>query len=84
MKVNFVAISGKIYDDNLEVYTKSGKKYKLYTIRSSLNSWIRVVSRDPINTSSEVIIFGKIINIYGNLAILAVEYKKSSISEKSY
>lgn len=84
MRINFVAISGRIYDDSLEVYTKSGKKYRLYTIRSSLNSWIRVVSKYPIDTSSEVIVFGKMINMYGNLAILAVEHKKLNISEKSY
>ncbi|MCX8029078.1 MAG: hypothetical protein N2712_03690 [Brevinematales bacterium] len=75
MKINFVAISGKVYNDNLEVHTKSGKRYNLYTILSSKN-WIKAVSKEIINTNEEVIIFGKIVNIYGNLGILVVEVRK--------
>ncbi|MFN4245756.1 MAG: hypothetical protein ACK4F9_06380 [Brevinematia bacterium] len=78
MKINFIAVSGKIYDDNMEIYTKSGKRYYIYTVYINNKTWIKLIYKNRIVISDQenVVLFGKIINLYGTLGILLVEYKK--------
>lgn len=85
MKVNFIAISGRIYNENIEVYTKSGQKYHLYTIYIGFKSWLKIISKNPIptNNEEEILIFGKIVNLYNTISILVVEHKKLS-KQKTY
>lgn len=78
--VNFIAISGKIEDDNLEVYTKTGKRYNIFRITFGKNklTTLKGICDESIKipTNREIVIFGKIINLYGNLYILILEYKE--------
>lgn len=80
--VNFVAISGKIENENLEVYTKTGKRYNIFKINFGKNNPITIKglcdNSIKIPTEKEIIIFGKIVNLYGNLYILILEYKDTS------
>ncbi|MEN2998197.1 MAG: hypothetical protein ABDH28_04100 [Brevinematia bacterium] len=78
MEVNFIALSGKVYNEGMDVYTKSGKKYNLYTLYSARGMWIRLLCRDsfPMPVGESVVIFGKTVNLYGSLGVLVVECKK--------
>ena len=78
MKVNFIALSGKILNDNIEIYTKNGKKFNIYTIYLNDKTPIKILYKNKIKQLNQdnVVIFGKIVNICGELGILAIEYKK--------
>lgn len=80
--VNFVALSGKIENENLEVYTQSGKKYNIFRIHSGKNNStvLKAICDTSLNlpTNKEIVIFGKIVNLYGTPYILILEYKDKS------
>jgi len=77
MRVNIVAISGRLDNSQIFVYSKTGKRYKLYYIRGSSNIILPVVTREdkhvPVN--GETIVFGKIINLYDKIAIWGIDFK---------
>lgn len=77
MKVNFIAVSGKMHNDNIKVFTRSGEEYNLLTLCSGCGVWLKVLCRRSMNipTEKEVVVFGKVVNIYGNIGVLVIDYR---------
>jgi hypothetical protein len=77
MRVNIVAVSGKLDDSELFVYSKIGKRYRLYYIKVNNSITLPVVTKEDkyVPTSDEIVVFGKMISLYDKIAIWGVDFK---------
>ncbi|MGB9621816.1 MAG: hypothetical protein ACP5PT_01590 [Brevinematia bacterium] len=78
MKVNFVSISGKVFSDDLFIYGRSGKRYRIYTLYLNKVGWLKLITKENFTLPKDenIVVFGKIINVFGGIGIFAIEYRK--------
>lgn len=77
MRVNIVAVSGRLDDSELFVYSKTGKRYRLYYIKVNNSITLPVVTKEDkyVPTSDEIVVFGKMISLYDKIAIWGVDFR---------
>ena len=77
MRVNIVAVSGKLSDSELFVYSKTGRRYRLYYIKVSRDIILPVITKEDkyVPVGDEIVVFGKMISLYDKIAIWGVDFK---------